>query len=567
MLTAVAGVIGVTFLRQRRRKSETVNLAEGPTAVQNPPAFPPVSSEFTQAKPPNVLSTHVNPRFALLSAALGAACLIVAQASTLGSRWPVTPLVLYLIGVPLLIPMLIFYAHLWSTESAHDQAAGPTSTAKPYARKPVSWLYWSAGLFFTSASLLLSRLPFTSPLFILSWLLSIALITAALLQPPTSIGRSIQDTWLQLSQRTTRLDFMAVTGFVLLAAGLQAIALTPTTQAEVASPASGSLFIVLSIPAIYILGSTLDGRMTGLVAAGEAASGLWTLALGKMGGLHAVMACYGALVILTVFYTYRHQNRQTIVMTGLALGAGAVLSPQASYTILLLIVLAALMYLDERKTQTQKDTGVPANLLRFVRVLARIVPGLLMAAIVALPFLLHYRPASATIVYETGLSPATRFSEGLSASLLMFNLTSDPNLMHGIVYRPVFNPLVASGFVIGLLGWIVRVRNRKSHVSVLILSALVIMLLSSAAQIGPPVSYPDVQQAALALPIATMIAASGFSLILRLLVKQATNAGLSMAIVVVMAVAIYSSLDALHHYTTTALPAYERAAEAYVQSR
>jgi hypothetical protein len=45
-------------------------------------------------------------------------------------------------------------------------------------------------------------------------------------------------------------------------------------------------------------------------------------------------------------------------------------------------------------------------------------------------------------------NPQYVFTEAFFNSLLMFNLTSDPNPLHGIVNQPAFSPVLAAAFLV-----------------------------------------------------------------------------------------------------------------------
>jgi hypothetical protein len=152
------------------------------------------------------------------------------------------------------------------------------------------------------------------------------------------------------------------------------------------------------------------------------------------------------------------------------------------------------------------------------------------------------------------------FLDGLSRSLLMFNLAGDWSPFHGIVNRPVFSPLLSASFVVGMLVWIWRVQRRRRWLESLPLVALVVALLPSA------LSYsPDLQRGALALPISITIAASGIASLARLLTQRWRKVGLGVVTALGVAALVVIAADARQHYVSEFMPAYELAAQAYLQ--
>jgi hypothetical protein len=90
------------------------------------------------------------------------------------------------------------------------------------------------------------------------------------------------------------------------------------------------------------------------------------------------------------------------------------------------------------------------------------------------------------------------------------------------------------------------------------LVALVVALLPSA------LSYsPDIQRAALALPISMTIAASGVATLARLLIQPWGRVGLGIVVALVVAALVVIAADARQHYVNEFLSTYEHAAQAY----
>ncbi len=108
---------------------------------------------------------------------------------------------------------------------------------------------------------------------------------------------------------------------------------------------------------------------------------------------------------------------------------------------------------------------------------------LILAMMVILPAALVPHPPQSylkRIFTLRGLSPSVTFLDGLSSSVLMFNLTSDPMPLHGIVNRPAFPPVMGAAFILGLLGWAAKTDGTRRWTTLWLIAALVIGLLPAA---------------------------------------------------------------------------------------
>lgn len=246
-----------------------------------------------------------------------------------------------------------------------------------------------------------------------------------------------------------------------------------------AGSAGGSMvWAVLLVPVVYSLGRTLDTPLTGVLAAAFAAVSGWPLALGQGDPLFLALA----------------------VTAGIGF---------------------SLLYAGVRLRSIWRVTG---------------------GALLCLLPLLAAADLSATSLARAasdGLSPALTLLDALSAALLLFNLTGDPNPLHGLVNRPVFAPPLAALFAFGLLVWAVRLRQSRRWSDVFPLAALVVALLPSALA----VYNPDAQRAALALPVALCFAAYGAAVLVRQLMTRLGNAGAAVAIWLVLAALVVTALD------------------------
>jgi hypothetical protein len=417
----------------------------------------------------------------------------VAQYGLLASRQPAAPPVLYAVGALLFMPMLQFYSRVWTPNRPRSNEAGQIESASGQRRTNRA-LYWLGGAFFLAVSSVLAQSRQVSILLIFTWLMGIGLIAFALLDGERFWLRS---TAIRLIGKGQALDSYLILLLMGAAAWLQFQ--TPRSTVLPDQGLAGQLggwFSVLLVPAVYWLGCQVDGRLVGVLAAGGAALAEWSHLLGQSGEAYSALAFASALYLAALYRAVREPTRFAVLLAGLLLGVGCLVAPLFIAMGLLLPIGAALTWLDTRQIAWRHWLA-----------------ALMLAGVIALPFALMPRAAPPPLA--SGYQPPYAFFDGLSSSLLLFNLTSDPNPLHGMVNRPVFPPLLAACFACGLLGWAARLPSARRGRDGLLLLALVISLLPSALPTDLPVSYPDLYRAGLALPVAVVMAGLGATWIIR----------------------------------------------------
>jgi hypothetical protein len=261
-----------------------------------------------------------------------------------------------------------------------------------------------------------------------------------------------------------------------------------------------TLIAALLVPAVYLAGNIYGGFQVGVIAAVFAAVSGWTLALGKAEPRYISLAIISAAALTAVEYIRRRQGN-VFYAIWLTFFLGAV------------VILTRLMA-PSAPADPSRPEQIPANPQLFV-------------------------------------------SEGFFTSLLMFNLTSDPNPLHGIVDRPVFSPVLSALFVVGLLRLAWQIDAHRRWKDIFLLMALVITVLPSAFQLSLPVRYPDLQRGAMALPVAMVIAAIGTSSLSNALIARLDRTGVMIAVVLFLFALAMIAIDANQHYTNVFLPIYE----------
>jgi hypothetical protein len=521
----------------------------------------------------------------LVMALAGLMCLILAQQSILQSRWPVTPLALYLVGIPLLLPLAVWAGDQRVERSLLPQGNSGSDVQKPAGRSLSP--YWIAGVFFLLVAVVMGLPSPGSVLFGAAWLLGVGCFLIAGLGLN---GGAWAQGWTAARRSLNRIEVGGLVATMVLAALLHWVAPGPQTRlpshdvalngsslvtettgplyslvARGATDLSGlqrisGILAVLIIPVTYLLGRRLDGWQTGALAAGLVSVSGWTLALGKSGEAFPALAVMGGLVILSILPTPRSQRAWGV--SGVIIGIAALVSPLAVGLSLLLPLAAVVSGMNDSSAQSLGGRGAA-----MLRALSQTVLPVVIGAAVALPIWVLPRTAVPTLQtdYETGLNRGVLLVESGASAVLMFNLTGDPNPLHGLADRPAFGPVLAAAFIVGMTVLAAQWGSPNRKLAQLILIGLAVALIPSALLIEPPYRYPDLQRAAAALPVGAVIAGYGLAQILKLIQARLGVAGLALAAAPLAVALALTAGDAIQHYTDKGLPGYEQAAFSYWQ--
>jgi hypothetical protein len=546
----------------------------------------PVLMEETQASQARPAPTIWTP----LASLLGLGCFISAQALLLDApRAVFIPIALYVVGFFLLQPLLRFY----EASIDHDVFAGIRRITQGNAslfflpmssrRRPL--IFWVGLVTFAIFSVIFARFSGVSLLLLFSW----GMLAALALALVTNGEHLLVGHWRVFWSRY-QTDLVLVLVLTLLCGWVQGQLPAPALPSDeqllqvyraryvsiLPTETSGPLFrwlemiliwlsaddleafqrlislvAVCIIPAVYLLAYQWNGRWSAVIAAGFTAVSGWTLALAKVAPVYAALALMSALYLTAFQHALKFPSRAAFAWVGLLLGLGWLVSP-----LFIFMALLPLLILFNR-------AGIPALRQRLAAVLMIffVMGAVTLPVVIALyPQIMAYEPVS---VYGFGLSSAEVFLDALAHSLLMFNITSDPNVLHGLVYRPALSPIPAALFLIGLLANAHQLYRTRRWQDALPLIALVIGLLPSALLLTPPIRYPDLQRNALALPVAFYFVASGAVVIMNGWLLRWRKETVLMAAALLILVLVLVASDARWHYTQAFLPAYEEAVGVY----
>jgi hypothetical protein len=549
----------------------------------------------------------------VLSATLGLGCWAVAQSLLLAAREPVRPLMLYMLGFLMLWPAFMAISRsapdrylrklnktplssinmlLWAL--ALDLTALAMLVAGVNAAKIMQLTAWSLALVVTILAAfggerlaqikLISKVETSRVLplykmFLVSVMLAVLMLVAVLLQAQTtSPALPMPEHTAQMT--SARAAARGLTPYSYPEGGILHFALINAMAGAVPDLASlqrlSAIFAVLIVPTMYLFGRAVEGKLTGFCAAGFAAVGLWPLAIGKGGDVFTGLAAASALYLAALVWMQHTQRRSAVIVTGLALGGGWLLSPLFVFMALLLPIKDVLSAVSRQPSAKDRSENAEAHSVKSVLSvlsvhLSNSFAVLVVAGAVALPILVQQprlfplQIVSANYQERTGLSPTSTAADAVISSLLLFNLTSDPTALHGIVNRPVFEPVTAAAFLVGILAWVRCINFRRHAVGWLLMAALVIAMLPAVLLIEPPLRYPDLRHAAMALPVGFVFAAYGMAMIGRLWYRAWGKMGRLITAGLFLLVLGIIALDARQHYTQVFLPTYARAALVYVE--
>ncbi len=102
------------------------------------------------------------------------------------------------------------------------------------------------------------------------------------------------------------------------------------------------------------------------------------------------------------------------------------------------------------------------------------------------------------------------------------------------------------------LAW--RIYARRQWRDSLPLWALALALIPAALQLDPPVRYPDLQQAAGAVPVVMLIAGGGMACLCHAIIAKLDKLGVIVATVILLVMLILCFHEAHSHYQNAVMP-------------
>ncbi|NDJ62364.1 MAG: hypothetical protein GYB67_14650 [Chloroflexi bacterium] len=264
---------------------------------------------------------------------------------------------------------------------------------------------------------------------------------------------------------------------------------------------ASAIAALLTLPALYILGRQIDGRLTGVLVLGFGAVCIWYLIMGRMGFRVIFGALATAWLLVALLHALNTGERWAFLLTGLILGLGQF--GYVAFRIAPLVVIAGLgiFWLARRGADRRRlfFDGAAAGILSIIVFMP------LLSYWINYPNLFWYR--ATTMFGDTGVAPLTAIGEAFVDSLLMFNVGLDPILYNlPALGAPILTPITGVLFVVGLLWLIWRVIRHRDLLALFLLAAFVILLLPSPLGASRPIETPSARRVIATYPLVMLLA-------------------------------------------------------------
>ena len=235
----------------------------------------------------------------------------------------------------------------------------------------------------------------------------------------------------------------------------------------------------LMVPAVYLMAREMGGRRLALLAATLSAVTVWPLALSRIGFRAISMPLAIALALWLLWRGRRTGRRWLFLLAGLSFGAASYTYLAARFTFIALLGFGIISYLFKLDFNFN-DEGRAVAIRRTDALLF-----LLAAVLVLLPLLVYgvghwdvfVRRAGQVSIFNSSINKGDFWGTLMRhtwRALGMFFVQGDFIPRHNVPLRPVFDPLMAVAFLLGL-GRVLRERRRPDRA--LILVWLVVMIL------------------------------------------------------------------------------------------
>lgn len=261
--------------------------------------------------------------------------------------------------------------------------------------------------------------------------------------------------------------------------------------------------------ALYVLGRTVDGRLTGLFTMAIGGLSAWFLIVGRSGFRAGTAALAAALLLAVLWRAVHSGKRADFLLTGVALGFGLYGYTSFRMAPLIVILGVGLYLLNQPRDQWR-------------RVFMNFAALVLIALMVYIPLFSYWMRYPEVYWYRSQVMAGTDFISnvqlliaGFVQSITMFNSRQDPVTLNVVPGWGALGPLVGVMWVYGLVLWLWRVANTRRWVEGLLPLAFIVSILPSALGISAPNELPSVRRGIMALPIVMLFAGIGVSFLVQ----------------------------------------------------
>ncbi|HUX88671.1 MAG TPA: glycosyltransferase family 39 protein [Chloroflexota bacterium] len=325
-----------------------------------------------------------------------------------------------------------------------------------------------------------------------------------------------------LSGQAHPVFFSSYTGrealFFYLIAALEAV-LGPSV---VAIRLAGALAGTATVVAVIFLGAKLFNRRVGLAAGALLAGLYWDIQVSRLGERTSLVPLLDTLALLALWEAFRRRSLPLACLGGGLVGLQLYTYPSSRFFLFVLglIGLSELIAVAEgarrgARVPVRHASTAPSFGHLAVLTLGAVVVGVLVVVPLALHFYHHPADflgrADEVAIWNpvvAGASPMNVLATSTQHTLAMFVLLGDRDWKYNLAGRPVFDPISAVFFLIGLALAVWRWRRRAERICLLWwLGMLVPGFLS--------VDSPQFMRTLGAAPAAVLFAANGLSAIIR----------------------------------------------------
>ncbi len=221
-----------------------------------------------------------------------------------------------------------------------------------------------------------------------------------------------------------------------------------------------ALIGTLTIPATYWLARELFNRRVGFLSAAIMTVTLWPIHLSHIGLRAVSLPLFIALFIALGMRAYRSNRRRAWIIAGLVYGASFYTYLAARFT------PAALLAFSMVLIAAQRSRRLWPNVLLFIAAAALVIAPLAITAANEWDVVMG-RPGEISI-FSSGINHGDFVGTAVSSTLKalgMFFWQGDRIPRHNVPYRPVFDPISAIFFVVGLICLVVAILPQSTRSS------------------------------------------------------------------------------------------------------
>lgn len=299
---------------------------------------------------------------------------------------------------------------------------------------------------------------------------------------------------------------------------------------------ASTLWAMLLLPVIVLLGRELVDWETGLWTAGLLAVSWWHTVLARLALRISLTPLIFTLVVICLIRGIRTGSRRSWIWAGIWMGIG-VYSYQAMRLVplvaiaacLIAIIAATLRYVRARHNLLLRERATNAAMRQALNLTAA---GLI-AVVMFVPMLrvwvdfpqqLWNRVINRTTSNEATIqgSAAVVFADNYYDAIRMYNFEGDGAWISAAPDEPTLDIISGALLVLGVSIWLVRIWLRRDAADWFLLVAIILMLLPSALAIAFPAENPSTTRASGTLPLIMVLAAWPLSLIRQYTVRAST---------------------------------------------